>query len=230
MYHSDFIIRDINADKLMALQLGKALSGVKDQTIEQATKIGDGATRLLYYTSCFTDNYQDVCVKLKHEDSRFLEGLVQLVRDKNIVYEMIRIYVDLVFKHKTMQQLEYIKQLLIKAGINISASTLTNQGIVLGITSCICLGVKLNTFISRITGTISTVSVGLLGIYGYVQQAADSAERLRLLSPSYYHALYIRKLEMMYFLVEYVFMEARAFELNPLSDNDVANSMINMVK
>lgn len=71
MYHSDLIIKGIQADKLMALQLEKALAGVKDLALTQAGKIGDGATRLLYYTSCFTDNYQDVCARLKEEDIRF---------------------------------------------------------------------------------------------------------------------------------------------------------------
>lgn len=36
MYQSDLIIDGIQADKLMALQLEKALSGVKDQALEQA--------------------------------------------------------------------------------------------------------------------------------------------------------------------------------------------------
>lgn len=36
MYHSDLIIRDMQADKLMALQLDKALSGVNDQALEQS--------------------------------------------------------------------------------------------------------------------------------------------------------------------------------------------------
>jgi len=86
MYHSDLIIDGIQAEKLMALQLEKSLTGVKNQVIQQASTISDGATRLLYYTSCFTDNYQDVCAKLKEQDLHFLEGLVELVKSRNIIY------------------------------------------------------------------------------------------------------------------------------------------------
>lgn len=230
MYHSDLIIRDMQADKLMALQLDKALSGVNDQALEQASKISDGATRLLYYTSCFTDNYQDVCAKLKSEDLRFSEGIYQLIKDRNIVYEIVKIYVNLIFKNKSAQQLEYIKRLLIKADVNISASSLTNQAFVLGITTSICLGVSMNTNFIKGIKTGSTLVVNGLGLYGYVQKASASAERLCLLNPRYYHALYMRKLEMMYFLVEPLFMKARAFEADLLSDDDVANAIINMVK
>ncbi|MDR6348702.1 hypothetical protein [Pantoea sp. SORGH_AS_0659] len=80
MYHSDLILKGIKADELMASQLEKALIGVKDQALQQASKIGDGATRLVYYTSCFTDNYQDVCAKLKEEDLRFLDGIAEVVK------------------------------------------------------------------------------------------------------------------------------------------------------
>lgn len=86
MYHSDWIIQHIQAEKLMALQLENALSGVKDQVLQQARKISDGATRLLFYTSCFTENYQDVCARLKAEDLRFAEGIQQLIKDRNIIF------------------------------------------------------------------------------------------------------------------------------------------------
>ncbi|EOL8875701.1 hypothetical protein ACM9PQ_000241 [Enterobacter mori] len=41
-----------------------------------------------------------------------------------------------------------------------------------------------------------------------MQKAADSAHRLQVMHPAYYQALYLRELEMMYFLVEPAFMRA----------------------
>lgn len=224
MYHSDLILNGISADKLMALQLEKALSGVKKQSFEQASKIGDGATRLLYYTSCFTNNYQDVCAKLKEEDLRFLDGTVQLVKKRDIIYRMVHIYFEGIFRFKTQSQLEAIKSRLLKAGVFISASSLNNQAFVIGITTTVCLGISFNASVVKWTSKASTAAIIGLGLYGTVQRAAESAERLRLIAPIYYHALYLQKLEMMYFLIESIFMEARAFE------SDVISTIINMVK
>lgn len=230
MYHSDWIIQHIQAEKLMALQLENALSGVKDQVLQQARKISDGATRLLFYTSCFTENYQDVCARLKAEDLRFAEGIQQLIKDRNIIFSMVRIYIDLLFKNKTAQQLEYIKKQLMKAGVNVSTSSLTNQTFAFGVTTSVCLGVGMNSNFIKSIRTGSTLTVMGLGFYGYVQKASESAERLRLLSPLYYHAIFLKKLDMMYFLIEPLFMRARVFGTNLFSDDDVVNSIINMVK
>ncbi len=224
MYHSDFIINGISADKQMALQLEKALSGVKDQLLEQASKLGDGTTRLLYHMSCFTDNYQDVCERIKEEDKRFFDGVMLLVTKRDIIYRMILIYFEEIFRFKTRNQLEAIKVSLLRAGVVISASSLNNQAFVIGITTAVCLGISFNALIIKWTGKASTIAVTGLGLYGMVQHAAESAERLRLMAPVYYHSLYLHTLEMMYFLVEPVFIKSGAFE------KDVTSTIINMVR
>ncbi len=230
MYHSDAIVSKMASDKILARKLEDALSGVKDQVLEQVSKIGDGATRLLYYTSCLTDNHQDVCTKLKEEDARFFYGVQQLIKDRNIISEMVRIYIEILLKKITPQQLDSIKRLLMKANIHISASSLTHQAFALGVTTAICLGMNVSMHIRNKIGGLSGMAAGSLGGYGIVQGAADSANRLQLLSPAYYQMLYFRKLEMMYFLIEPVFMKVSAFKTKDLSDDDVANAIINMVK
>ena len=224
MYHSDLILKGIKADELMASQLEKALIGVKDQALLQASKIGDGATRLVYYTSCFTDNYQDVCAKLKEEDLRFLDGIAEVVKRRDIIYRLVHIYFEEIFRFKTREQLSAINSGLLKAGVIISSNTLNNQAFVIGITTAVCLGIGFNSSIVAWTGKTAALTVTGLGLYGIVQQAADSAERLRLQAPMYYHALHMQRLEMMYFLVEPIFMKAQAF------DSDITNAIINMVK
>lgn len=212
MYHSDLILKGIKADELMASQLEKALIGVKDQALQQASKIGDGATRLVYYTSCFTDNYQDVCAKLKEEDLRFLDGIAEVVKRRDIIYRLVHIYFEEIFRFKTREQLSAINSGLLKAGVIISSNTLNNQAFVIGITTAVCLGIGFNSSIVAWTGKTAALTVTGLGLYGIVQQAADSAERLRLQAPMYYHALHMQRLEMMYFLVEPTFMKAQAFD------------------
>lgn len=224
MYHSDLILKGIKADELMASQLEKALIGVKDQVLQQASKIGDGATRLVYYTSCFTDNYQDVCAKLKEEDLRFLDGIAEVVKRRDIIYRLVQIYFEEIFRFKTREQLSAINSGLLKAGVIISSNTLNNQTFIIGITTAVCLGIGFNSSIVAWTGKTAALTVTGLGLYGIVQQAADSAERLRLQAPMYYQALHMQRLEMMYFLVEPTFMKAQAFE------SDITNAIINMVK
>lgn len=224
MYHSDLILKGIKADELMASQLEKALIGVKDQVLQQASKIGDGATRLVYYTSCFTDNYQDVCAKLKEEDLRFLDGIAEVVKRRDIIYRLVHIYFEEIFRFKTREQLSAINSGLLKAGVIISSNTLNNQTFIIGITTAVCLGIGFNSSIVAWTGKTAALTVTGLGLYGIVQQAADSAERLRLQAPMYYQALHMQRLEMMYFLVEQTFMKAQAFE------SDITNVIINMVK
>ncbi|WP_312665297.1 hypothetical protein [Pantoea sp. CTOTU49201] len=106
----------------------------------------------------------------------------------------------------------------------ISASTLNNQAFVIRITTTVCLGIGFNSSIAAWTGKTAALTVTGLGLYGIVQQAAESAERLRLQAPMYYHALHMQRLEMMYFLVEPTFMKAQAF------DSDITEAIINMVK
>lgn len=80
MFSNSDLITKMQADNLLAVRLEKALGGVKDSVLDQARRMRLGAGRLAYYTSCFTDNYQDVCAAQKTEDIRFLEGLTQLVK------------------------------------------------------------------------------------------------------------------------------------------------------
>lgn len=65
MYYSNEVISYLQANKILALKLDHALTGVGKAVSNQIETIGAGATRALYYTSCFTDEYQDVCQKQK---------------------------------------------------------------------------------------------------------------------------------------------------------------------
>ena len=74
----------------------------------------------------------------------------------------------------------------------------------------VAVGMDLRLEMSALAGRIvGLTSVGA-GLYGIVQKAADSAHRLDFIYPSYYAALYIRELEIMYFLIEPLFERAGA--------------------
>lgn len=63
MYYSNEVISYFQANKILALKLDHALAGAGKAVSNQIETIAAGATRALYYTSCFTDEYQDVCQK-----------------------------------------------------------------------------------------------------------------------------------------------------------------------
>lgn len=185
---------------------------------------------MLYYTSCFTDEYQDVCQKQKSEDIRFTKGVYHIIRHGDVVYEMLRIYFEEVFRYKTSDQLEHIKQLLMAVNIHIAASSLTNTGFALATASFVAAGMNLSLELSALAGRRAGGVVGVIGLYGVVQKAADSARRLHITCPAYYSALYAQELEMMYFLIEPLFERAEAFNAQWVSDGEIADIITVMIR
>ncbi|WP_320726382.1 hypothetical protein [Enterobacter sp. 118C5] len=230
MYYSDEVIRYLQANNILALKLEHALTGVGKAVSNQIETIGAGATRALYYTSCFTDEYQDVCQKQKSEDIRFAKGVYHLLGHRDVVYEMLKTYFEEVFRHKTFGQLEHIKQLLMAVNIHIAASSLTNAGFALATASFVAAGMNLSLELSALAGRRAGQVVGGIGLYGVVQKAADSAHRLHITYPAYYSALYAQELEMLYFLIEPLFQRAEAFKAQWVSDGEIADIITRMVQ
>ena len=230
MYYSDQVIRYLQANNILALKLDHALAGVGKAVSNQIETIGAGATRALYYTSCFTAEYQDVCQKQKSEDMRFAKGVYHVIWHRDVVCEMLKIYFEEVFRHKTSDQLEHIKQLLMAVNIHIAASSLTNSGFALATATFVAAGMNISLELSALTGRRVGQVVGGIGLYGVVQKAADSAHRLHINYPAYYSALYAQQLEMLYFLIEPLFQRAEAFKAQWVSDGEIADIITRMVQ
>lgn len=230
MYNNNEVISYLQANKILALKLDHALTGVGKAVSNQIETIGAGATRALYYTSCFTDEYQDVCQKQKTEDIRFKNGVIYLLRHGNVAYDMLKIYFEEIFKYKTPDQLERIKQMLMAVNIHIAASSLTNAGFALATASFVAAGMNLSLELSALAGRRAGGVVGAIGIYGVVQKAADSAHRLHVQYPAYYSALYMQQLEMMYFLIEPLFQRAESFKAQWASDDGIADIITRMIR
>lgn len=230
MYYSNQVITYLQTNKILALKLDHALTGVGKVVSNQIETIGAGATRVLYYTSCFTDEYQDGCQQQKTEDSRFKNGVIYLLRHGNVAYDMLKIYFEEIFKYKTSEQLEHIKQMLMTVNIHLAASSLTNAGFALATASFVAAGMNLSLELSALAGRRARQVVGVIGIYGIVQKAADSAHRLHITYPAYYSALYAQELEMMYFLIEPLFERAEAFKAQWVSDSEIADIITRMIR
>jgi hypothetical protein len=229
MYYNNEIISYLQSNKILALKLDNALKGVGNAVSNQIETIGSGAQRALYYTSCFTDEYQDVCKQQKIEDIRFMKGATRLVEHRNIIYMMLKIYFEHILKYKTSDQLESIKKKLMAVNVHIAASSLTNAGFALAVASAVAVGMNLSLDMSVLVGGKSASLIGAIGIYGVVQKAAESARRLHYEAPSFYAALHHQELEMMYFLVEPLFERAEAFKLSS-SNSDIADIITRMIR
>lgn len=230
MYNNNEVISYLQANKILALKLDHAVSAVGQQVENQVETLGKGATRLLYYTSCFTDEYNDVCQQQKTEDLRFRDAVYKVIRHGDVVYEMLRIYFEEIFKYKTSEQLEYIKKRLMAVNVHTAASSLTSAGFTLAVASSVRIGLKLSLEISALAGTWASRGIAAVGVYGVVQKAADSAHRLHIQFPAYYSTLYVQGLEMLYFLIEPVFQKAGAIEAQWASNNDIVDSIRRMIQ
>ena len=164
MYYRNEVISYLQANKILALELDHALKDVGKDVSNQIERIGAGATRVLYYTSCFTDEYQDVCQKQKIEDIRFKNGVIYFLRQGNVAYDMLKIYFEEIFRYKTSEQLERIKQMLMAVNIHIAASSLTNAGFALATASFVATGMNLSLELSALVGRRSGQVIGAIGI------------------------------------------------------------------
>lgn len=228
MHYSKEIVSYLQSNNILASKLDHAFIGVRNAVANQFRLIGSGAQRALYYSSCFTQDYQDVCRQQKTEDLRFKRGVEHLFEHGNLAYDMLKLYFEEIFRHKTNDQLEYIKKGLMAVNVHIAASHLTSAGMALAAATTVAAGLNLSLNMSALIGGKTAGLVGIAGIYGVVQKAADSAHRLHYTAPDYYAALYTQELEMMFFLIEPLFDRAQAFNKGT-SDKDIINIIRKMI-
>lgn len=220
----------MDAHKILALKLEHALTGVKDEVLKQAHQINDGATRLSYQLSCFTENYQDVCLRLRKEDSRFLKSIVQLIKHRNVIYKMLYVYIKSLLDNKSENRIHNIQRNLINLGVSISSSMLSSQAFIYSATMAVCSSVHTNIWMKEKITSFSTYAVLGLKFYGFVEQASRSANHLKNYNAYYYNLLYQEELEMMFFLIEPVIMRTPILNQAYASDSDIAYAISRMIK
>jgi len=233
MYYSEEIIRKIGTDKELAVRLDKALAGVKEGVVDYLNGLEDGVTRLLYYTSCLTDNYQDVCNKLISEDKRFLFSLYELIKHRDVIFRMIKIYIETLLKNKSEVEKKSILEKLTSFTTHYSIKYISKNGLIYAVTSYICYGNKMSLVVQdalmkKIGSRVGWV-VGGANIYGIVQHAAESANNLKHFCPLFYNALYREGLEMLYFLIEPIIMKAGYLNISLASDEEITQALKRMM-
>jgi hypothetical protein len=104
----------------------------------------------------------------KSEDIRFKNGVIYLLRHGNVVYDMLKIYFEEIFKLKT--PMEHIKQMLMAVNIHIAASSLTNAGFALT-ASFVAAGMNLSLELSALAGRRAGGVVG----YWHIRRCPESS-------------------------------------------------------
>ena len=230
MSYNSLILNKLDADRYMANLLDKSLAGVQQQAVQQAHLIYSGVERLSWYSSCFLDNYQDVCTRLKQEDKRFLKALVVLVKHHDTIREMLEIYINYMFENLSDQRIRNITLILSKAGAGFTTATLTKFTIAYTIATLAASSLSMQVSISSALTKWSTRGVAAAGIYGYAQVASQAAERLLYKHSRYYRDLYNRDLEMLYFLVEPIIDRVDVHNQYQKSDNDIVSDILRIVR
>ncbi|WP_223300513.1 hypothetical protein [Pantoea sp. At-9b] len=114
-----------------------------------------------------------------------MEALVQLVKRHDVIGRMFEIYVDHLLRNNTTDRLQRIQKALIKKGANIATSSLTNQAFSSAIVAAIGYSFGATIAMDTKLAKISAASATIVSYYGYVQEAADAACRIRLQLPAF---------------------------------------------
>lgn len=236
------IMNKIGTDGHLAARLDQAFAGVKDNFLESLNSLNDGVERIAYYTSCMTDNYQDVCNKLKEEDKRFVLGLFHLVKDTDVIFHMIYLYIKVLLNTRSNQHKKSILERVVPIATNYSAGQASDAALMYAVTKSICLywrtdasvksaldlGVD-SSFGKSVAKRVTIVTIAL-SMAGTLKHSADSAENLKILCPQFYNALYDETLEMMYFLIEPIIKNNGYLNINTASDEQIAATLKRMLK
>ena len=230
MSHNKLISDKLEADKQLAILLDKGIQGSGRMALEQADKITSGFTRLTWYSSCFFDNYQDVCSNLAHEDLRFLEGLLQLVVRPNVVFDMVQIMVNDIVGNQSEEKIQKIHLILLQKGAQFSSSRYTSKAFTYSISTAICSSFGMRVAIDSLITRISKNAVGVVSLYSYVATAAAASSRLKSRKPLVYAALRQAKLDMLYFIIEPIFSKIDTTGNSLRSESEIAGDIMRLIK
>lgn len=191
----------LKTDKSAAVALDRAVNGVKQNSGSTLEDVLSGVERASWYSSCLFDKYKDVCKELSTEDQRFIKCIYEVYKRKNIIADMMRMYLEEELKHVSNNQIKSLDAKLTKNLAGYRSGQLTKMAIAntLSIIVVNSFGFKNEVMIKL--NRYNFVIVTAASFYGKVQMAALAARKLRTISPQLYNSLYINNMEMLYFLV-----------------------------
>ncbi|NIF21197.1 hypothetical protein [Candidatus Pantoea multigeneris] len=205
MNHSDYLKWKLDGERHLAMSLEGGVRNLPQEVNNALKNLAGGFERLSWYSSCFTSKYQEVCEELKHEDTRMVSSLKELIGRSNVILDMIALYIECVLQDNTKKTVEDSKSVIIM-GTNlakkIAVGSTVNAGIAYIMAREITRNTKIDLRMRKVLNQRAENFFSFMAVYGYVHKAALSARRLKVLYPFYYEVLYSFNLEMLYFFIE----------------------------
>lgn len=227
--YTTYLKEKLRADRELALSLQKGVAGVSNVTAEQGRALLSGMERLSWYSSCFFDNYQDVCSQLKNEDKRMMLALEQLWNRRDVIFDMIKVFVDLLLKNPSQERILKIRNGLMRIDSSFAASSVSNYAFSFSLTGALYKSFGLRSSLIPMANKMSAGTVFTLSVYGRVHYAARSAEKLKVKHLPYYHLLYGMKVEMLYFLIE-DFINMSGYNGGVMDDDKLISIFSNLLR
>ncbi|MCE0827788.1 hypothetical protein [Buttiauxella ferragutiae] len=230
MNHSDYLRVHMEAERKIALSLEKGIKLFQENSKEVMSSIYSGVERATWYSACFFDEYQDVCQELREEDKRMIAAINEVFKRNDVILDMIELYVKYVLdnfnENSRTNIITQITGYLAKNRVRFVTKSTISYVIAKSISESIGFTAKIRTAIAK----LSNVTLTLLGFYSYVQKAALSARRLKLLNPPFYQILHNENIEMLYFIIEPVLQKNIGYLNTTLSERDAITILRDIVK
>lgn len=188
-------------DRKAAIALNRAVAGVEQNNRSVLGDIHSGLERASWYGSCFFDSYADVCAQLKTEDKRFLKNIFEIYKRKDIIADIIRIYLEEELKFISNNQIGSLNAALAKSLSNYYGGMSTKVSMANALSIIVVNSFNFKSEVMAQINKYALLVVTLASLYGKIQAAAMTARNLKTLSPILYVTLYNNNMEMLYFLV-----------------------------
>ena len=113
-------------DRNAAMALERAVNGVKQTSGGVLKDVRSGMERASWYSSCLFNKYKNVCSELSTEDLRFIKCIYEVYKRKDIIADMMRMYIEEELKYVSDNQLQFLDVKLTKYLSSYRSSRLTS--------------------------------------------------------------------------------------------------------
>ncbi|MBC8947328.1 hypothetical protein [Xenorhabdus indica] len=232
---NDWNLRVEEAYRVAGLKLERAVNDTIELGEEVVDTIGLGMRRKLWQLSYFFEGYEDVYARIKEEDHRMKLNLMDLKNKekRDFIARIIETYVDEIFKGNEEREKERIYKLILRYSSKIAIGKSIKLSVSAIIAEAIYFNVIKNTIVKNVAKRFINGMLNIAQGYGNVEKASISANNLKITCPQLYWALYFKKLEMLYFIVEPELEKGiyliEGFKNKQVNDEEVARVLSEMM-
>ncbi|NHB94000.1 hypothetical protein [Photorhabdus cinerea] len=232
-YIEHYIRMKLEADRILALRLEKAVDGVREVAEDTVNTMEDGFDRFVRRGSYFFDGYRDINDKINSEDERFISAVWSMVKGRNVIKEITKVFSEELLKNQGDEDKERIYIKLVEKSLNFSstfvASRTAKNSIATAVAEVIYQSLIMNVIIREGIRRYGNVILTAFQSYGLFEKAAVSADKLKREHPYFYWVLYSKRLEMLYFLVEPGLSKGVGLIGTKSSEDDIVSTIIKVI-